>query len=296
MTNIINKKGNYDDFLNAILTFESTISVQQARYYAENYTTPDVVSYPNVERPGRVIRTDSGETTASGTTIKGYFERLGIDKYYVKGSSDPKMFRKMQYATMNYLGFIGYQFSEQDLRDLGYYTHCDENNIPMYYSDVPVANWAHGVRDRIMTLPNAGVVHVTDVNTWRGTFSGKNGIFCFDDLLEPDKQDAVAKDHFADKYCGIVEQLALRGKTPGDYLGKTVRWSECHPALTPPENVPDSVEITLSGLLGGAHLRGAEGIVALLADSENRTDENGTSILLYVYNFGGYATPFSPHD
>ena len=77
------------------------------------------------------------------------------------------MFKQMQYATMNYLGFIGYQLSEQDFWDLGYYTHYDENHLPKYYSDVPVSNWANGVRDKIMNLPGKGEVHVTDVNTWQ---------------------------------------------------------------------------------------------------------------------------------
>lgn len=292
MKKFSNAKGSYDDFLNAIRIFETTIDPDQASFYADNYETPDIVGYQNVEYPGRVIRNARGEATVSSTTIKGYFERLGIDKYYDKNASDPQMFRRMQYATMNYLGFIGYQFSEQDLWDLGYYTHYDENHLPMYYSDIPIANWANGIRDKIMTLPNAGLVHVTDVNTWQGTFSGKNDIFSFADLLEPAKQDCIAKDHFSDKYRGIVSGLAEYGKTPADYLGKILRWSECHPVLTPPQNVPDAVEITLSGLLGGAHLRGAEGITALLTKGENRADENGTSILLYVYNFGGYETPF----
>lgn len=288
----IKQKGSYDDFLNAVLTFENTIDPQNAQYYTDNYNTPDIVTYQNVEYPGRVVRTNTGETTSSSTTIKGYFERLGIDQYYTPGSTVPEMFRQMQYSVMNYLGFIGYQFSEQDLWDLGYYTHYDENHLPMYYSDILVSNWANGVRDKIMTLPGKGEVHVTDVNTWQGTFTGKNGINSFSDVTDPSKQDYIAKDHFTDKYEGIVTQLGERGKTLADYLGTTIRWSECHPVLTPPEGVPDAIEITMSGLLGGAHLRGAEGVTALLVDHENRADENGTSILLYVYEFGDYDTPF----
>lgn len=288
------KNGNYDDFLSAIITYESTIAPKKSQYYTDNYNNNNAVVYQNVEYPGRVIRTQDGSPTKSNTSIKGYFERLGIDKYYTPGSSDPKMFRQMQYSVMNYLGFIGYQFSEQDLWDLGYYTHYDENNLPMYYSDVPVSNWANGVRDKIMNLPGKGEVHVTDVNTWTGTFTGKNGINSFDDVRDPDKQDYIAKDHFVDKYNGMVRLLAEKGKTLNDYLGSYIHWSECHPVLTPPEGVPDAVEITMSGLLGGAHLRGAEGVTALLVDHENRADENGTAILLYVYEFGGYDTPFKP--
>ncbi|MDQ7100104.1 hypothetical protein [Serratia sp. MF2] len=288
------RNGTYDDFLNAILIFESTIDPQKAQYYAENYDNPTATSYQDVEYPGRVIRAQDGTTTKSNVSIKEYFERLGIGKYYTQGSTDPQMFKQMQYATMNYLGFIGYQLSEQDFWDLGYYTHYDENHLPKYYSDVPVSNWANGVRDKVMNLPGKGEVHVTDVNTWQGTFTGKHGINSFDDVLDPDKQDYVAKDHFVDKYEGMVRLLAERGKTLNDYLGTTIRWSECHPVLTPPPGVPDAVEITLSGLLGGAHLRGAEGITALLVDRENRADENGTAILQYVYQFAGYDTPFNP--
>lgn len=288
------KNGTYDDFLSAILIFESTIDPKKHQFYTDNYDNNNAVVYQDVEYAGRVIRAQDGSPTKSNTSIKGYFERLGIDKYYTQGSSDPEMFRQMQYSVMNYLGFIGYQFSEQDLWDLGYYTHYDENNLPKYYSDVPVSNWANGVRDKIMELPDKGKIHVTDVNTWKGVFTGKNGINCFDDVRDPDKQDDIAKDHFIDKYNGIVRLLAENGKELNDYLGSTIRWSECHPVITPPEGVPDAVEITMSGLLGGAHLRGAEGIVALLIDNENRADENGTAILLYVYEFGNYDTPFNP--
>lgn len=70
-----------------------------------------------------------GTTTKSNVSIREYFERLGIGKYYTQGSTDPQMFKQMQYATMNYLGFIGYQLSEQDFWDLGYYTHYDENHL-----------------------------------------------------------------------------------------------------------------------------------------------------------------------
>jgi len=292
MNNKIPNNGSYNDFLSAILTFESTIDPQKAQYYTDNYDNPNAVVYQNVEHPGRVIRADNGETTKSAASIKEYFERLGINKFYTPGSADPKMFRKMQYAVMNYLGFIGYQMSERDFWDLGYYTHYDENNIPTYYSDVPVSNWANGVREKIMDLPGKGKVHVTDVNTWKGKFTGKNGINSFDDAIDPDKQDFVAKDHFVDKYEGMVRLLGEQGKTIKDYLGSVISWGECHPSLKPPAGVPEIVTITMSGLLGGAHLRGAEGITTLLVSRENRADENGTAILQYVYQFGGYDTPF----
>jgi len=110
---------------------------------------------------------------------------------------------------------------------------------------------------------------------------------------KPDKQDFVAKDHFTDKYKGMVRLLAEKGKTLDDYLDGTVSWAKCRPSLQPPAGIPEIITITMSGLLSRAHLRGAEGVIALLVDHENRADENGTAILQYVYQFGGYETPFS---
>ena len=286
------ESGSYDDFLSAILAYESTIDPNDHEYYEKNYNNPIAVTYQNVESPGRVVRDQDGHTTSSPTSIKGYFERLGIDKYYTLGSTDPQMFSRMQHAVLNYLGFVGYQFSEQDLWDLGYYTHYDEHGLPTYYSDVPVSNWADGVRDKVMVLPGKGIVHVTDVNTWGGTFTGKDGVNNFNDAIDPEKQDIIARGHFRLKHRQIVILLAEQGKTLNDYIGTTIRWDECQPVLTPPTGVPEAVEITMSGLLAGAHLRGAEGVVALLVDHENRADENGTAILQYVYQFGGYDTPF----
>lgn len=47
------RNGTYDDFLNAILTFESTIDPQKAQYYAENYDNPTAtLSGCGVSRPG----------------------------------------------------------------------------------------------------------------------------------------------------------------------------------------------------------------------------------------------------
>ncbi|CAI1025224.1 hypothetical protein [Serratia quinivorans] len=286
-----NNHGDYTDFLTAIRTFECSIDPLQSDYYDQHYDDDKAVTYQQVEYPGRVIRDKNGIPKVSTTSVKGYFTKLGVDKFYTRGSSDPKMFRTMQYAVMNYLGFVGYQFSEHDLWDLGYYSHYDSNGLPMYYSDVDVSNWSNGVRDKIMVFPE-GKIHVTDVNTWQGTFTGKHDINSFDDVINPDKQEFIALDHFDNKYQNIVLQLSVLGKKLDDYLGTTLRWSTCEPPLTPPGSRPDSVEITLSGLLAGAHLRGAEGVVALLVNHENHADENGTAILQYVYDFGGYTTPY----
>lgn len=83
------------------------------------------------------------------------------------------------------------------------------------------------------------------------------------------------------------------GKNLSDYRGTSVYWSQLDPSVDPPPgNRPDKVEITLSGLLAGAHLRGAAGVIELLVDHKNPADENGTYILQYVQDYAGYETPF----
>lgn len=125
-------------------------------------------------------------------------------------------------------------------------------------------------------------------------FTGKNGIDSVADFKTPEKHFLVIKDHFANKYNGIVTELAARGKTLDDYLGTYVYWNKLDPPVSPPPGGrPNKVEITLSGLLAGAHLRGAAGVVELLVDHKNPSDENGTYILQYVQDYAGYDTPFA---
>ncbi len=288
------KRGTYDDFLTQIRVFESSIDPKKAQYYTDNYDNPAAVPYPEVEYPGRVIRDNAGNPVRSTTSIKGYFEKLGIDHLYQKGTTDPEVFRQMQYAVINYLGFVGYQFSEQDLWVLGYYEHTTPHgDLPIIYSDVPNSVWANGVRSVMREVPDFGLSIVTDVNTWEGIWLGKHGINSFKDLIDPVKQDFVAKDHFKYKYDRIVEFLAKHEKTIQQYLGTKLYWDRCIPPVSPPPGGrSNEVVVTMSGLLAGAHLRGAAGVEALLIDHENHADENGTTILQYVQDFGGYQTPF----
>lgn len=52
-----------------------------------------------------------------------------------------------------------------------------------------------------------------------------------------------------------------------------------------------SVELTLTGILAAAHLRGAYGTLNSLLGAAVSTDEYGTSILQYIDHFGGYYSP-----
>ena len=255
-----------------------------AQEYHDKYNDPNAIQYPKVDSPGRVMRDKNGNYVYANMSYKEYFDTIGVGDIYVLGSTDPEMFKKMQYSVINFLGFVGYQFSEQDVWFLNYYEHLDAAGYRKYYVDVPNSTWANGVRDKIINFPD-GPVHVTDVNTWGGIWIGKNGINSFEDFKDPDKQDFIAKDHFALKYGNIVKML---NSTPGakpleEYLNTYLYWDKCTPSFSPPPGGrSNQVLVTMSGLLAGAHLRGAQGVVDLLVSHKNNADEIGTTILQYV--------------
>ncbi len=139
----------YTEFLEAVLTFESSIDPKMAAEYKD----PTAIEYQKVEKnseenyiPGRVVRNASGNYLTETTSYKTYFHKIGVDHLYIPGSPSPEMFKKMQYAVINFLGFVGYRFSELDLQILGYYEHRNLLDIPVYYSDVDNSHWADGVR------------------------------------------------------------------------------------------------------------------------------------------------------
>jgi hypothetical protein len=289
----ISSAGTYEDFLNAILIRESTIDPAQSAYYTKNFNVPNAQEYPKVDYPGRVVRDNNGDPVDAEFSIKEYFAAINVLQFFHPGDTDINDFHKMQGATTNYLGFIGFQFSEQDAHVLGYYNYAlDSNNYPIYYVDVPNSTWANGVRDKIMLFPDSGWVHVTDVNKWGGKFTGKDGIDSIKDFMDYDKQFIVAKAHFEFKHDNLVKFLAAQGgQDISYYIGKVYRYSECVPPITPPPT-GDAVTITMSGLLAGAHLRGAQGDVNLLLKHICGADEAGTSILAYLHEFAGYDTPW----
>ncbi|WP_419933229.1 hypothetical protein [Candidatus Poriferisodalis sp.] len=290
---------SYEDFIDAVWIYESDIDPSQQSYYNENWKLPVVPPYPEVSYPGRVIRDLAGDPVYSNSlTVEQFFEVIGIADLYSPDDPNPD-WKLIQSNVINYLGFVGFQFQESDLVDLGYYKFDTvtfmQNTYPAHYIDVPNHYWANGVRAFLAEPPLASVptwardvVMFSDEN-----FTGKNGIASYKDFTTPDKHILVIKDHFENKYHGIVTGLADRGKTLQEYLGTYVYWDQLDPSVSPPPGGrANKVEITMSGLLAGAHLRGAAGIVSLLVDHKNPSDENGTYILQYVQDYAGYDTPY----
>lgn len=290
---------SYDEFIDAVWAFESDIDPSQQDYYNENWDKPVVKEYPRVSSAGRVIRDNDGNPVMDhDLTIEQFFKVIGIGDLYDPSDPNPD-WKLIQSNVINYLGFVGFQFQESDLVDLGYYVFEEERILdkvyPKHYVDVPNHYWANGVRAFLAEPPLASVpTWARDVVIFQETFfTGKNGVNNYIDFTTPDKHILIIKDHFVNKYNGIVAGLQDRGKTLDDYLGTYVYWDELDPPVSPPPGGrANKVEITLSGLLAGAHLRGAAGVVSLLVDHKNPSDENGTYILQYVQDYAGYDTPF----
>ncbi|MBW4598391.1 MAG: LysM peptidoglycan-binding domain-containing protein [Calothrix sp. FI2-JRJ7] len=160
-----------------------------------------------------------------------------------------------QYQVENRLGFIGkYQFGEALLIDLGYYNTSN-----------PYNGGGNGV----------------DKNYWRGSWTGKRNINSKSDFLNsPSAQEAAIREAFALNWRRINDTLRQQGKSIDNYLGQQKTFID--------KGVSKTITITISGILAGAHLRGAYGLADLLLKDAVTYDEFGTSILRYVDEYGGY--------
>ncbi|KAI5799200.1 hypothetical protein DFH27DRAFT_559967 [Peziza echinospora] len=208
----------------------------------------------------------------------------------------PQEWEAMAYRSMNSLGFVGYQFGEALLSDLGYYYDDD-----LYY----------------------GAGGGAEKNTWDGTWLGKRSVYSLDDFLTKDVQDEAIKEAFGWNL-QILKNLLWRRrkKTVMEVLGQTKTYRQKitiktgngttsggggglgglvkHPTNTNTTYITEAdgsqvhlitVNLTLTGILAACHLRGAVGTAALLLDNVVSVDEYGTSILKYIEKFGGYESP-----
>ena len=302
-------KGTYQDFLYAILDFESDVSPKNWKTFKTAWDAKESSkewAYYKVDKPGRVVRDKSGAMVTTGPqTLQDLWKALGIDTYYDPAAStaqQKKTLREMSYKVVNQLGFIGYQYQESDLYLNGYYQYYLNSDFgtayPEMYVDLPPETWANGVRQVLRPAPAelAGkYTHIvaTDVNRWRGTFTGKDGISS-PATFKSSLADNIAKVDFKLKHDNMQALFAKQGApgTPNDYVGTTLFYRELHPPQKPPPGIPNTVHISGTGLLAGAHLRGSQGVYDLLVHHKNDVDEDGTGTLSYVYRFGGYQNPF----
>ncbi|WP_171095559.1 MULTISPECIES: hypothetical protein [unclassified Ruegeria] len=159
----------------------------------------------------------------------------------------------MSYRSMNSLGFVGYQFGEALLIDLGYYT-----------DDVYYGNGAAS-------------------NTWDGNWTGKNGVNSLEDFMTEAAQERAIQEAFGYNLQVIETGLGYQGESLDDYIGTTRTYIDNGQEVT--------VTLTMTGIMAAAHLRGAWGTLSLLQGGDVSVDEYGTSILRYIDQFGGYDAP-----
>lgn len=154
----------------------------------------------------------------------------------------------------NRLGFIGkYQFGEALLIDLGYYKSGPHPYYRPWISNNPAKN------------------------LWKNKWTGKNGIRSKRDFLaNKNNIQNVAMAEALRLNCRYLNSaLQKKGRSTKQYLGRRV----------------NGVVVTTSGILAASHLNGAQAAAGLLTNGKISRDENGTSIVAYLREFGGYRIP-----
>lgn len=211
---------------------------------------------PEQIQVGMVLTIPGQGQNDGGATGKGNFQSM-LEALGAFESGFPSGDPR-QYTSENTLGFMGkYQFGEPLLTDLGYY------QASVYYGNG------------------------ADKNYWRGSWTGKRGISSKEQFLNSrDVQEAAIREAFNLNLQRVNGALAAQGQSINNYLGQQKTFNDGGASKT--------ITISLSGILAGAHLRGAYGVADLLLKNQPSHDEYGTSILKYVEEYGGYNV--SPAD
>lgn len=269
------ENGTFADFLRELLAFESGIDPRKLDWYLSSWDSP-AISAPQVSAPGRAIRDPhTGNLEIRRMTVRDYFAALGVGELFEP--ENPESLRAMQYRSMNALGFVGYQIGEAILVTTGHYTpervtRGAQTWDRYYFGSVDPSAWRNGCRELVYRIPGtAKDIVATDVNCWRGSFTGKHGIFALADLFVPEKQERVVREIMRSNLATIREQLLRDGD--------------------PLERALERVTCTASGLLAAAHLCGAFAAAEFLRSGAIGSDELGTSLARYLDQFAGYDVP-----
>lgn len=219
--------GTFEDFLAALLAFESG-------WDRDRYLSGEIV--------------DAQLNDWANGTVTEYFPQYAS---WAELSDDE--WQSMAYRSMNFLGFVGYQFGEALLIDLGYYD-----------SDFYYGNGAPTI-------------------TWEGSWTGKNGVDSLEEFMTQEAQETAIREAFGHNLIIIETMLAAYGESLDDYIGDTIDYSYSGGSGT--------LVVSVTGILAGAHLRGAPAVVDFLRSGGVSIDELGTPIVQYMVDYGGYESP-----
>lgn len=106
-------------------------------------------------------------------------------------------------------------------------------------------------------------------NDWSGSFTGKDGVKSIQDFLNNPAAQENAQIVFKKRQWGYLKAVGAH-----KYSGQII----------------NGYEITDSGLLAGAHLKGAGAVIEYLKSGgqNNSKDAFGTSVESYIKKFAGY--------
>ena len=106
-------------------------------------------------------------------------------------------------------------------------------------------------------------------NDWSGIFSGKDGVKSIQDFLNNSTAQENAQIIYKKKQWQYLKAVGAH-----KFLGKII----------------NGYTITASGLLAGAHLKGAGSVIKYLKSNGQITEKDGfgTSVETYIKNFSGY--------
>lgn len=260
------------EFFLFLLDIESNIDSRElARIVADLETSE--LDYWSVEHPGRLVRqTGDGSPVRDRISVAEFLERTGVSDLFARLGSIG--IRAVQAAVINPWGFVGYQFGEPLLIDLQYYRPAIEEvdfggeiiSVPSYYaSSLPESTWQSGRRSFLFFDELSGHFRVgTDVNTWRGTFTGKDGVNSFEDLRRFQCQVAILRGSLRRSAAVVDRQL----RRMGDSL-----WAS------------GDRPWTAAGLMAASHLGGPHSVVEYLRTGAEHADEAGTAIGRYIEKF-----------
>lgn len=280
--------GSTQQFLSRLRVRETGLDLDSFAWYCDHYDC-GVVYGPAVSAPGRVIRNpETGLPAIVQMTVREYFMALGVDALFDPGQPDCLI--PMQYAATNALGFIGgYQFGEALLAQYGFYepervaVGGIGASCPRFYcGDLDGTHWRGGCREQVHRNRWTGMMTVmTDVNLWRGRFTGLEGVDSLDALKTEEVQERLIRIVLRGYGRELLSGFG-RGATPYHLCHALY---EAYPDVRRPGLPPLSA---LSGLLAAAHLGGVNAVLALLNGRGSREDEFGTSMLSYINEFQGF--------
>ena len=106
-------------------------------------------------------------------------------------------------------------------------------------------------------------------NDWQGNFTGKDGVYSIQDFLNNPQAQEHAQIIFKKRQWGYLKAVGAH-----NYVGKII----------------NGYTITPSGLLAGAHLKGAGCVIKYLKSNGQNIEKDGfgTSVEDYMKKFSGY--------